>query len=119
VLEVNQKSAGNSDQSNLSFWCAGAKAACWLSACSSGSTKGRQREGNPWGDRSKKTQRAEQQFLRGAEEKWHSCSHGVMAVNTPSEKPQEGFHISVFYRCSLGLTELIIFIRDCGVMCSH
>lgn len=46
VLEVNQRSASSSDQSNLSFWCANAKASCLLSACSAGSTKGHQWEGN-------------------------------------------------------------------------
>lgn len=49
----------------------------------------------------------------------HYCMHGIMAMNVKSEKPQEGFHISIFYRRSLGLTEFIVFIRDCGVMCGH
>lgn len=45
--------------------------------------------------------------------------HGIMSTNIESKKPQEGFHISVFYRRSLGLTEFILFIRDCGVMYGH
>lgn len=45
--------------------------------------------------------------------------HGVMAMNIKSEKPQKGFHISVFYGCGLGLTEFIIFIKDCSVICGY
>lgn len=32
-------------------------------------------------------------------------------MNIKSEKHQEAFHVSVFYRHSLGLTEFTIFIR--------